>query len=50
MASNRSSASNGENTEWNEHIKTYNGFIWLLKYLAGFSALTLVMLYLIFAR
>ena len=50
MASNRSSASSGANADWNEHIKTYNGFIWLLKYSAGFSALTLAALYLIFAR
>lgn len=50
MASNHGYASSVENADWHEHIKTYNGFIWLLKYLAGFSALTLVALYLIFAH
>ncbi len=48
MAGNSGSASGG--ADWAEHIKTYNGFIWLLKFSAGFSAVTLFLLYLIFAR
>ena len=48
MAGNIGSASGG--ADWAEHVKTYNGFIWLLKFSAGFSAVTLALLYLIFAR
>jgi hypothetical protein len=48
MAGNHGSGSG--DADWSEHVKTYNGFIWLLKYSAGFSALTLIALYLICAR
>ncbi len=48
MASNRGSAS--ADAEWAEHIKTYNGFIWLLKFSGGLSAVTLLALYVLFAR
>jgi len=48
MAGNSGSASGG--ADWPEHIKTYNGFIWLLKFSAAASAITLVALFLIFAR
>lgn len=48
MASSRGSAS--MDADWSEHIKTYNGFIWLLKFSAGASAAILGLLYLIFAR
>lgn len=48
MASNRGSAST--DADWSEHVKTYNGFIWLLKFSAAASAATLIALYLLFAR
>lgn len=48
MASDRGSAS--MDADWSEHLKTYNGFIWLLKFSAGASAVTLALLYLLFAR
>lgn len=48
MASNRGSAST--DVDWAEHVKTYNGFIWLLKFSAAASAITLAALYLLFAR
>jgi hypothetical protein len=48
MASNRGSAS--IDADWSEHEKTYNGFIWLLKFSAAASAITLIALYLLFAR
>jgi hypothetical protein len=48
MASNHGSAP--ADAEWAEHIKTYNGFIWLLKFSASLSALTLLALYVLFAR
>jgi hypothetical protein len=48
MAGNSGSASGG--ADWAEHEKTYNGFIWLLKFSASFTAVTLILLYLLFAR
>jgi hypothetical protein len=48
MASNRGSAS--LDADWAEHVRTYNGFIWLLKFSAGGSALVLAALYYFFAR
>jgi hypothetical protein len=36
--------------DWAEHVRTYNGFLWLLKFSAAASAVTLVVLYLLFAR
>ncbi|HEY8162628.1 MAG: aa3-type cytochrome c oxidase subunit IV [Methylocystis sp.] len=48
MASNRGSAS--MDADWAEHVRTYNGFLWLLKFSAAASAVTLVVLYLLFAR
>ncbi|KAF2989661.1 aa3-type cytochrome c oxidase subunit IV [Methylocystis sp. MJC1] len=48
MASNRGSAST--DADWAEHAKTYNGFLWLLKFSAAGSAITLVLLYVLFAR
>jgi hypothetical protein len=48
MASDRGSAST--DADWAEHEKTYNGFLWLLKFSAGASALTLAVLYFLFAR
>lgn len=48
MASDRGSAST--DADWPEHVKTYNGFIWLLKFSAAGSAITLIALFLIFAR
>jgi hypothetical protein len=48
MASDRGSAST--DADWAEHVKTYNGFIWLLKFSAGASAITLLALFLLFAR
>ncbi len=48
MASNRESASTG--ADWAEHVRTYNGFLWLLKFSAAASVVTLVVLFLLFAR
>ncbi|WP_424360852.1 aa3-type cytochrome c oxidase subunit IV [Methylocystis parvus] len=48
MASNRGSAST--DVDWSEHVKTYNGFLWLLKFSAAASAITLAALYFLFAR
>jgi hypothetical protein len=48
MASDRGSAST--DADWSEHVKTYNGFIWLLKFSGGASAITLILLYILFAR
>jgi hypothetical protein len=48
MAGNIGSASGG--ADWAEHVKTYNGFIWLLKFSASLSAVTLLLLFLVFAR
>jgi hypothetical protein len=48
MASNSTSAST--DVEWAEHVKTYNGFLWLLKFSAAGSAITLAALYFLFAR
>lgn len=48
MASDRASAST--DADWAEHVRTYNGFIWLLKFSAVASAITLAVLYLLFAR
>ena len=48
MASNRGSAST--DADWAEHVKTYNGFLWLLKFSAGISAATLGALFFLFAR
>lgn len=48
MASNRGSAST--DADWAEHVKTYNGFLWLLKFSAAGSAIILIALYLLFAR
>lgn len=48
MASDRGSASTG--ADWAEHEKTYNGFLWLLKFSAAGSAITLLALFLLFAR
>lgn len=48
MAGNSRSASGG--ADWAEHIKTYNGFIWLLKFSASLTVVTLILLYFFFAR
>ncbi|CAJ0881798.1 hypothetical protein AMST5_03279 [freshwater sediment metagenome] len=48
MASNRESAST--DADWSEHMKTYNGFLWLLKFSAAASAVTLVGMFLLLAR
>jgi hypothetical protein len=48
MASDRGSAST--DADWSEHVKTYNAFIWLLKFSGGASAITLILLYILFAR
>jgi len=48
MAGNIGSAPGG--ADWAEHVKTYNGFIWLLKFSASLTAVTLLLLYLVFAR
>jgi len=48
MASNRGSAST--DGDWAEHVKTYNGFLWLLKFSAAGSVITLAALFLLFAR
>jgi hypothetical protein len=48
MASDRASAST--DADWGEHVKTYNGFLWLLKFSAAGSAITLIALYFLFAR
>ncbi len=48
MASTRGSAST--DADWAEHMKTYNGFLWLLKFSAAASAATLLALFLLFAR
>ncbi len=48
MASNSGSAST--DADWAEHAKTYNGFLWLLKFSAGASAITLLAMFLLFAR
>jgi len=48
MAGNIGSASGG--ADWAEHIKTYNGFIWLLKFSASLTAVILLALYVLFAR
>jgi hypothetical protein len=48
MASDRGSAST--DADWAEHVRTYNGFIWLLKFSAAGSAITLAILYVLFAR
>jgi hypothetical protein len=48
MASDRGSAST--DADWSEHVKTYNGFIWLLKFSGAASAITLFALYFLFAR
>ncbi|WP_457798755.1 aa3-type cytochrome c oxidase subunit IV [Methylocystis sp. S23] len=48
MASNRGSAST--DADWAEHEKTYKGFLWLLKFSAAGSAITLLALYFLFAR
>mgnify|MGYP006289927955 CR=1 FL=1 len=50
MASNSRSSSVGGDADWAEHVKTYNGFIWLLKFSAAGSAITLIALYLAFGR
>jgi hypothetical protein len=48
MASNRGSAST--DADWSEHLKTYNGFLRLLKISAAASAATLAALFLLFVR
>jgi hypothetical protein len=48
MASNRGSAS--ADADWSEHVRTYNGFLWLLKFSAAGSAILLIALYFLFAR
>jgi hypothetical protein len=48
MASNHGSAA--ADAEWAEHVKTYNGFIWLLKFSGGLTVVTLLALYVLFAR
>jgi len=47
MASNRGA---GADMDWAEHEKTYNGFLWLLKFSAAASAITLLALFFFLAR
>lgn len=49
MASERAPTS-GTDGDWAEHVKTYNGFLWLLKFSGGASVITLAALYFFLAR
>jgi hypothetical protein len=48
MASDRGSAST--DADWAEHVKTYNGFLWLLKFSGAISVITLLGLFFLFVR
>lgn len=48
MSSDRGSAST--DADWAEHVKTYNGFIWLLKFSTAASAIILLAMFFFLAR
>jgi len=47
MASNRGA---GMDADWAEHVRTYNGFLWVLKAATAITAIVLLALYFFLAR